>query len=207
MICFLLTNTDKCLGPLSVWIPSVSLREDSEAQRSSDAAGRGDESGKKKQQQTEEIGTRGWIQGQNGSEDRQKCTSSYIFGAHLDARQSHLLKKKKDQKKNPNQRCTNSQSRFPLPPPTLSSLFITRRPTDKHVCGCTHGLMQAYTAARCWRSNKILVNNLVLSSCSNPHLLSCHIKVSWVTVGVTLAASYGPLIPPKHWTNLKESPQ
>lgn len=34
----------------------------------------------RKKKTTEEIGSRGWIQGQNGSEDRQKCTFIYNWG-------------------------------------------------------------------------------------------------------------------------------
>lgn len=95
----------------------------------------------------------------------------------------------KTNKPKKSQRCTRSKSQSWIPPPTSPSLFMEHRPTDAHVHRRTHGLMQAHIAAHCWRSNEILVNNLVLSSCSNPHLLACYFKVSWVTVlsKITLA--------------------
>lgn len=52
----------------------------------------------------------------------------------------------------------------------------------RHTHVHAHGLVtQSYSAAWCGRSNKILVNNFVLSSYNSAHLFLCCIKVFWVT--------------------------
>lgn len=85
------------------------MREGSEAQRISDAAGRGgksgrSESGKKKKKQQKKLAAEDEFKDKM-AQRTDRNAPLYIIGADLDTRHSDLLKK--DQKKN-NQRCTNS---------------------------------------------------------------------------------------------------
>lgn len=160
----MLTNRDKCLGLLFRWGSTTR----------SDATGR--RRGRKKKKK------------KSGSEDEHK--DKMILRKDRDEPLSVLLEQiglctlqicppphpKKSPKDAPN---LNLSPEFLLQFPSSSLPFVPG-PTDMHVHGRTRGFVEPHKGASCWRSKENLVNNLVLSSCSNLHL-RCF-KVSWVTV-------------------------
>lgn len=125
MICFMLTNSDKCLGPLFRWWSTTR----------SNAAGRGRKSHTcESTKKNKRIRIRGRTQGQKDSGEGQRWTSSCIIGTDLN------MPPPKSPKDAPNLNLSPQ-----IPPPTSFVLIYraqthgcARAGTHTWICGAPH---------------------------------------------------------------------